>query len=133
MNAVAQVFALIAALVHIVVWPLESLLFRNPAVHRKILKTQTENVPAVMMWAFNMGFRNLFLGIGVIVGLVLLHAGDVATGRTLVIYTCAYMGLAGLTMGVSDGLGYYPAKGDSAAGTIGAAGPPLIALAALAF
>jgi putative membrane protein len=43
------------------------------------------------------------------------------------------MFLAGATMGVSDWLGYYARKGDSVAGTLGAAGPPLIALAALAF
>lgn len=130
MNAVAQAFALVAALVHIVVWPLESLLFRRPAVHRKILMTPTEHVPAVMLWAFNMGFRNLFLGIGVIVGLVLVWTGDVTAGRTLVIYTCAYMAAAGLTMGVSDALGYYQAKGDGVAGTVGAAGPPLVAVVA---
>lgn len=130
MNAVAQVSAVIAALVHIVVWPLESLFFRRPAVHRKFLKTPTEHVPAVMLWAFNMGFRNLYLGIGVIVGLVLVWTGDVTVGRTLVIYTCAYMAVAGLTMGVSDGLGYYQRKGDGIAGTIGAAGPPLVAVVA---
>lgn len=132
MNVVAQVAAAVAALVHLVVFPLESLLFRRPTVHR-IFKTATENVPSSMMWAFNMGFRNLFLALGVIGGLVLLHTGYPVIGATLVIYNCAYMALAGLTMGLSDGLGYYPEKGDSVAGTVGAAGPPLVALVALAF
>jgi Protein of unknown function (DUF1304) len=59
-NAVAQSCALIGALVYIEVFPLESFLLRRPSV-QQFLSTPAANVPAVMMWAFNNGFRNLQL------------------------------------------------------------------------
>jgi putative membrane protein len=86
-----------------------------------------------MMWAFNVGFRNLFLGAGVITGLVLLNTGQEVVGTTLVIFCCLNMVLSALLMGVSDLLGHYPKRGDSVPGTIAASAPALIALIAAAF
>ena len=40
------------------------------------------------------------------------------------------MFLGGIIMGVADALGFYPHKGDSVRGDIGASLPPLIALVA---
>ncbi|HEU4668708.1 MAG TPA: DUF1304 family protein [Arthrobacter sp.] len=58
MNAVSQLFAVIAALIYIAVFPLESFLMHRPWA-QKLLSTPPQNVPAVMMWAIPTGFRNL--------------------------------------------------------------------------
>jgi putative membrane protein len=132
MNAVAQVFGLLAALIYVLVFPLESFLLRYPAV-QKFLSTPARNVPAVMMWAIPTGFRNLLIGLGVIAGVVAVNTGYVVVGYTLVIYCCANMVLSGATMGLADWLGHYPKKGDSVPGTLASTVPALIALVALAF
>ncbi|GIH78357.1 DUF1304 domain-containing protein [Planobispora longispora] len=132
MNAAAQTFALIEALIYIGVFPLESFLLGRPFAQR-FLSTPAADVPAVMMWAFNVGFRNLFLGLGVITGVVLLNTGREAAGTTLVIFCCVNMVLSAWLMGVSDLLGHYPERGASVPGTLAASVPALIALIAAAF
>ena len=132
MNAAAQVFALLSALIYILVFPLESFLMRHPAV-QKFLSTPAQNVPAVMMWAIPTGFRNLLIGLGAVAGVVAANMGHTVVGHTLVIYCCANMVLSGATMGLADWLGHYPKKGDSVPGTLAATVPALIALVALAF
>ena len=132
MNAAAQAFALLEALIYIAVFPLESFLMRHPRVQR-FLSTPPANVPAVMMWAIPTGFRNLLIGAGVITGIVLLHTGHEQAGRALVLYCCTYMVLGGSTMALADALGHYPRKGQSIPGTLAATVPALIALVLAAF
>jgi len=132
MNTVTQLFAVLAALIHIAVFPLESFLLRHPGA-QKFLSTPAENVPAVMMWAIPTGFRNLVIGLGAIAGVLAVNAGYVVAGYTLVIYCCANMVLTGATMALADWLGHYPRKGESIPGTLGSTVPPLIALVALLF
>ncbi|MDQ0617283.1 DUF1304 domain-containing protein [Arthrobacter globiformis] len=132
MNAAAQFFALLAALIYVLVFPLESFLMHYPAV-QKFLSTPERNVPAVMMWAIPTGFRNLLIGLGVIAGVVAVNTGYMVVGYTLVIYCCANMVLSGATMGLADWLGHYPKKGDSVPGTLASTVPALVALIALAF
>lgn len=132
MNAVSQIFAVLAALVYIVVFPLESFLMHRPWA-QKFLSTPPQNVPAVMMWAIPTGFRNLLIGLGALAGVVAVNVGYLVVGYTLVIYCCANMVLSGATMALADWLGHYPRKGDSIPGTLGATVPPLVALIALPF
>ena len=132
MNAVSQIFAVLAAVIYIVVFPLESFLMHRPGA-QKFLSTPPQNVPAVMMWAIPTGFRNLVIGLGLLAGVVAVNLGHVVVGHTLVVYCCANMVLSGATMGLADWLGHYPRKGDSIPGTLGSTVPPLIALVALPF
>lgn len=132
MNAVAQGFALLQALIYIAVFPLEAFLLRHRSV-QDFLSTPAANVPAVMMWAIPVGFRNLLIGGGVITGLVALHTGHEQAGTALVVYCCVYMVLGGSTMALADALGHYPRKGASIPGTLAATVPALLALIAAAF
>ena len=132
MNIVAQIFAGIAALVHIVVWVLESFLFRRPGVHKGVFSVASEDVRPLLLWSFNVGFYNLFLGSGTIIGLVMLNTGDEAVGRALVLYTCAFMGLAGIVLGISDRLGLGRPKGTGWTGAVGQLTPPLVVFVATA-
>lgn len=129
MNAVAQVFAGLAALVHVAIFAWESLLFGRPAVHGGIFGIRTGEVPAALPWAMNQGFYNLFLAAGTVVGLVLLHAGNPTAGRTLVLYTCAFMVLCGAVLAVTRAVGpaRRPGSGNWRA-PVGQAAFPLIAV-----
>jgi putative membrane protein len=126
-SAVAQGFALLEALIYIAVFPLEAFFLRHAQVQR-FLSTPAANVPAVMMWAIPVGFRNLLIGAGVITGLVVLHTGHEEAGAALVVYCCAYMVLGGSTMALADALGHYPRKGASIPGTLAATVPAALAL-----
>jgi len=133
MNAVAQSFALIAALIHVTVWVFESFLMNRPAIHRGVFRIATADLPAIRLWSFNVGFYNLFLAAAPIAGVIALHTGDEAVGRALVIYGCSFMFLAGIVLGVSDRMGLGRAKGAGLSGALGQSVPPLIALVAAAF
>ncbi len=132
MNAVAQIAAGLAALVHVVVWVWESLLFRRVGVHQGIFRIATADVPAVLLWSVNQGFYNLFLAAGTVFGLVSLHAGNSDVGRAFVLYTCGFMLLCGIVLWISDLLGLGRAKGSSWGGAIAQAGPPLLVLVSVA-
>jgi putative membrane protein len=132
MNAVSQVFAVLAAMIYIVVFPLESFLLHRPGA-QKFLSTPPENVPAVMMWAVPTGFRNLVIGLGVLAGVVAVNLGYLVVGRTLVIYCCANMVLTAPAMFLADMQGHYPRKGASIPGTLAATVPALMALITLPF
>lgn len=90
MHTVAQVAALAAGLIHVMIFCLESVLFRRPAIHA-MFGVPAGDVPTVRSWAFNQGFYNLFLAVGCLGGLVVLHVGSALVGRTLVVFSCASM------------------------------------------
>jgi putative membrane protein len=129
MNAVAQAAALLAALIHIAVSPLECFLIDRPAVQR-FLRIQAKNISDIRLWAFAIGAHNLVVGLGTILGLVILHTGDEVVGKTLVLAGCVFMFLGGPIMG--DILGFYPRKGDSVIPDIASGLLPLVALVAAA-
>jgi putative membrane protein len=96
-NAVAQVFAVLAGLAHVGFFALESLLFGRPAIQR-MFGTRPDGVAAARIWAFNQGFYNLFLAAGAIGGVITVHAGHTAVGRAIALYSCACMVGAGLVL-----------------------------------
>ncbi|WP_418959284.1 DUF1304 domain-containing protein [Streptomyces tritici] len=102
MHVVSQVFALIAAAVHIFVWPLESFAYSRRPWVREFLTGSTADAPEVRLWRFNVGFYNLFLALGMIAGFVALHADAVTEGRTLIVYLSFFMVAGGITLFVSD-------------------------------
>jgi putative membrane protein len=52
--------------------------------------------------AYNQGFYNLFLALGVVVGLVLLWSGLELTGLVLALFACVCMVLAALVLITSN-------------------------------
>jgi len=90
MNALAQLAALVAGLIHVMIFGLESVVFRRPSVQRTF-GVGRDDLEAVRPWAFNQGFYNLFLAVGALGGLTLLHSGAAAEGRALVLFACGSM------------------------------------------
>lgn len=129
MNAVAQVAALLAALMYLGAAPVEMYYFDRPAA-RRFLHVQVDSLEDVRMWAFVVGFRNLLAGAAMLVGLAIMRTTDPAMGRTIVLVVASYMLLASLAMGLADLLGYWRPRGGSVLGTAASSAPPLVTLIA---
>lgn len=133
MTVVVWIFALLTAAIHIMVFVWEALLIGRPAIHRGVFGVPTEDVAAVRLWAFGVGFYNLFLACGLIIGVVAWSTGQVVVGRTLVTYLCWLLFLAGVVLFIADRMGLSRERGKGVGGAIGQSVPPLIALIALLF
>lgn len=133
MTVVVWIFALLTAAIHIMVFVWEALLIGRPAIHRGVFGVPTEDVAAVRLWAFGVGFYNLFLACGLIIGVVAWWTGQVVVGRTLVTYLCWLLFLAGVVLFIADRMGLSRERGKGVGGAIGQSVPPLIALIALLF
>lgn len=95
MAVVAQVFALVAALIHVAVGVVEAFFYDRPAV-RVFLTGSAADAPEVQLWRFFVGIYNIFLGFGIVAGLVALQLGHETAGRTLVVYVCSFMVASGV-------------------------------------
>ena len=102
MNNLALIAAAVAAGIHVFFFVLESVRFRRPDTwHRFNLRSQ-EEADLLAPLAFNQGFYNLFLAVGVAVGIAAVVGGDVTVGRTLIFFCCASMAAAGAVLVVTD-------------------------------
>ncbi|WP_369794778.1 DUF1304 domain-containing protein [Cellulomonas sp. HZM] len=96
-----QVLATAAAVLHVVIFLMEAVLFSRPEVHGRF-RTRGEDVEAVRPWALNQGFYNLFLAVVALVGVVLVGAGQHAVGGALVLAACGSMVAAALVLVGTD-------------------------------
>jgi len=102
MNDLALIAAGVAAAIHVFFFVLESIRFRRPDTwHRFNLRSQ-EEADLLAPLAFNQGFYNLFLAIGVAAGIVAVLIGEVTIGRTLIFFCCGSMALAGAVLVATD-------------------------------
>ena len=102
MHLIAVVAALVAAAIHLWFFVLESVQFTQPKVHARFGLHSAEDAAIVRPMAFNQGFYNLFLAIGIVVGLALVAAGQVDAGRAIVLFACATMVGAGVVLFASN-------------------------------
>jgi uncharacterized membrane protein len=77
MPIVAVLAASVAALVHVWFFALESVLIERPTVFRRFGLRSPEDAAIVRPMAFNQGFYNLFLAIGIVVGPAFVAVGQV--------------------------------------------------------
>ena len=98
MPLVAQLAALLAAAIHVWFFVLESVLFGRPGVAARFGLRTEEQIAAVRPMAFNQGFYNLFLAIGIAAGIALIAAGSEVAGRAVVLFCCACMVGAGVIL-----------------------------------
>lgn len=125
MHPLALAAALVAGLIHVYFFVLESLSFMRPAVYRRFGLDSDEEAAAARSWAFNQGFYNLFLAAGIAFGIALAAAGDVAAGRVLTLFACGSMIAAGAVLYLHD-------RSFLRAAAIQAV-PPLVAVLAILF
>ena len=102
MSPVTEIFALVAALLHVFFFYLESLTFTRPATWRRFLVRSQADAELLRPMAFNQGFYNLFLAAGALGGVIAANIGYVQAGRALVLLACGSMMLAGVVLIASD-------------------------------
>jgi putative membrane protein len=103
----AQIFASLAAVLHVVFFAFESVLWSKPAIYRRFGIASQEQADTIRPMAYNQGFYNLALAIGVLVGVVLagMDGDQVVVGKTLIIFGTGCMAVAGLVL-ASTGSAY---------------------------
>jgi putative membrane protein len=98
MTLLALLLATLAALLHVLIFAFESLLWTQESVWRRFAVASQSEAHTLRPMAFNQGFYNLFLAIGIAGGLALVAAGSVDAGRAVVLFACACMVGAGLVL-----------------------------------
>jgi putative membrane protein len=102
MPLVAQLAAILAAAIHVWFFLVESVLFSRPGVAARFGLRTEEQIAAVRPMAFNQGFYNLFLAIGIAAGLLQIAAGADVAGRAVVLFCCLCMVWAGIVLLVTS-------------------------------
>ena len=100
MLVVALLAAGMAALVHVYIFVLESLRWSEPAT-RRVFGTTAETAAVTAPLAYNQGFYNLFLAVGVGAGALLIVVGSDA-GVPLLVFGCGSMLAAALVLLSTD-------------------------------
>jgi putative membrane protein len=101
-STVSQLAALVTALIHVQIFVMESVLWTRPAVHRRFGVRSEAEAATTRPLMINQGFYNLFLAVGILVGLALVHTGPESAGRAIVIFCCASIVGAALVLLASN-------------------------------
>ena len=101
MNSLTILFCSLAILAHLGFFILESVRWGQPAVNR-MFQVSSDQAEANRLFAFNQGFYNLFLAVGLAIGLFLKSVGaHPAAGQTLIVFTCCSMLAAAIVLVIS--------------------------------
>jgi putative membrane protein len=106
----AQLLAGLAAVLHVVFFVFESLLWTRPEVYGRFGIRSGEQAETIRPMAFNQGFYNLALALGLFVGIVMLgrDGSPGVVGKTLVLFATGCMVVAGVVL-ASTGRSYWRA------------------------
>ena len=81
--------AVVAALIHVWFFVLESLWFMRPTVYRRFGIDSEADAQVVRSFAYNQGFYNLFLAGGVAIGIVLVALREAVAGEAILLLRAA--------------------------------------------
>jgi len=92
--------ATLAAVIHVLIFCMESLWWTRPAVRARF-RQSPEQAQTTRLLALNQGFYNLFLAIGTFAGLFLVANGYPGVGLVLATWNCLTMVLAAIVLAAS--------------------------------
>ena len=97
------IFVGIAAVIHVVIFVLESVLWSRPSTWKRFgVRNQTE-ADVIRPMAYNQGFYNVFLALGAATSLVMIASSNVVQGGiALAIFTSLSMLLASIVLIASN-------------------------------
>jgi putative membrane protein len=101
MGLVLWTSAVLAGVIHVLFFCMESLWWTRPAVYRRFRSTEAQ-AHATRSLAFNQGFYNLFLAAGVFAGLALTETGYYRAGVILIRWNCLSMLAAAVVLATSS-------------------------------
>jgi putative membrane protein len=100
---IGSVFAAIAALIHVYIFVLESVSWTKESTRKVFGVRSAEDAELMKPLAYNQGFYNLFLALGVATGLIMIAAGAVAqAGFAVAIFALLSMVLAAVVLITSN-------------------------------
>jgi putative membrane protein len=100
---VGSVLALVAALIHLYIFFLESVLWTRPSTMRTFGVRDPHDAEVLRPMAFNQGFYNVFLALGTGIGLVLLGTGFSRDGGiAIAMFALGSMVLAAIVLVTSN-------------------------------
>jgi putative membrane protein len=100
---IGSVFVFVAALIHLWIFALESVLWTKPSTWKQFGVRDERDAEVIRPWAYNQGFYNVFLALGAGVGLVLLGTGlSPEGGVAIAIFALASMVLAAVVLLTSN-------------------------------
>ena len=102
LTIIGAVFLSIAALIHLYIFYLESIAWSKPKTWKIFGFASQSEADAVKPMAYNQGYYNGFLAIGVIIGLVLLTTNVAQAGYALAIFAGSSMVLAATVLITSN-------------------------------
>ena len=88
---IGSVFAVLAAVLHVVIFRFESIQWSTPSVWKRFGMTSQADADVVRPMAYNQGFYNLFLGVGAALGVVLLATGVTEAGYAIALFATGSM------------------------------------------
>lgn len=95
------VFALLAAVLHVYIFTMESITWTRPATWKRFGVASQADADTTRPLAYNQGFYNLFLAAGALAGTGAIALGHPAVGWTLVFSSCGSMLLAAIVLALS--------------------------------
>src|SRR4029453_10599055 len=101
MMLASLLFALLAALLHVYIFSMESITWTRPATWKRFGVANQADANTTRSLAYNQGFYNLFLAIGALAGIGAVALGYPDVGWTLVFSCCGSMLLAALVLAAS--------------------------------
>jgi putative membrane protein len=102
MNLLSQIFAGTTAFALIAVGLLEISRHGDQRLYR-IFLIKPQDVPAVRMWAMNIGAYNITFALGILFGLWLVNfSGNAGGGTAIVIFCCAAQFFLGIWLRITE-------------------------------
>ena len=96
----ANIFVGLTAILHILFFKLESIDFMKPKTLRRFGLNSTSGA-FVKTWAFNHGFYNLFLALGLLYSMFLINTGQIESGKVLANFILLLIVGAGVILAIS--------------------------------
>ncbi len=96
-----SLFVFVAAVIHVLIFFMESITWSKPATWKRFGLTSQADADTVKPMAFNQGFYNLFLAIGVGIGLIMIGS-NVAGGVPIALFAAGSMVAAALVLLLSN-------------------------------
>ena len=92
----------LAAVIHVVIFYFESIAWTQPKIWKRFGLRSQEDAEVVKPMALNQGFYNLFLAIGVAIGLIITFNGNLDAGYGITLFAALSMAAAATVLIISN-------------------------------